>query len=110
MPKCAKCTTVQANLNKRKLCKKCHQNDNDQNKGNTLKESELKESIHTQLPSDRTIIALIKENMEREKTWNAEVISMLREQIDYLKNDIIHKNTLIEQLIINDSKSNNRIE
>ena len=34
---------------------------------------------------------------------------MLREQIDYLKNDIIHKNTLIEQLIINDSKSNNRI-
>ena len=61
MPKCAKCTTVQAKLNKMKLCKKCHQNDNDQNKGNNLKENKLKESIHTQLPSDRTIIALIKE-------------------------------------------------
>ena len=80
MPKCAKCTTARAKLNKRKLCKKCHPNDNDQNKGNNLRENELNESIHTQLPNDRTIIALIKENMEREKTWYAEVISMLRQQ------------------------------
>ena len=61
-----------------------------------------------QLPND-SIIDLIKENMEQEKKWNVEVISMLRDQIDYLKNDIIHKNTLIEQLICNENKSNNTI-
>ena len=109
MPKCSNCNNVQAKLNKRKLCKKCHNNYNDQNKGIDLKEDQLDESINMQLPNDRSIIDLIKENMEQEKKWNVEVISMLRDQIDYLKNDIIHKNTLIEQLICNENKSNNTI-
>ena len=107
MPKCSNCNNVQAKLNKRKLCKKCHNNYNDQNKGIDLKD-QLDESINMQLPKDRSIIDLIKENMEQEKKWNVEVISMLRDQIDYLKNDI-HKNTLIEQLICNENKSNNTI-
>ena len=45
--------------------------------------------------------------MLQEKKWNAEIINLLREQVDYLKNDIIHKNTLIEQLIINTSQAEN---
>ena len=45
--------------------------------------------------------------MEQEKKWNVEVISMLCDQIDYLKNEIIHKNTLIEQLIINENNTIN---
>ena len=47
--------------------------------------------------------------MEQEKKWNVEVISMLRDQIDYLNNEIIHKNTLIEQLIINGNNAINTI-
>ena len=35
------------------------------------------------------------------------MINLLRDQIEYLKNEIIHKNTLIEQLIIEISKSKN---
>ena len=37
------------------------------------------------------------------------MINLLREQIDYLKNEIIHENILIEQLIINENKTNNTI-
>ena len=76
MPKSSNCTNVQAELNKRKLCKQCHTNYNDKDK---VKDDQLNETINMQLPRDRSIIDLIKENMEQGKKWNVEVISMLRD-------------------------------
>ena len=43
---------------------------------------------------------ILKENMVQERKWNLEITQLLKDQIDYLKNDIIHKNTIIESLII----------
>ena len=48
MPKCSNCTTVQAKLNKRKLCKQCHTNYNDKDKAN---DDQLNETINMQLPT-----------------------------------------------------------
>ena len=38
--------------------------------------------------------------MLQEKKWIYDIISILRDQVDYLKNDIVHKNMLIRQLLI----------
>ena len=43
------CSTVRAKVNKRKLCKQCHNNYNDENnKVNSLKDGQLIESINIQ--------------------------------------------------------------
>ena len=55
----------------------------------------------------RSIIDIIKENMVNEKEYNAEIINILKEQIIYFKNEIIHENTLIENLIIELNTHNN---
>ena len=47
--------------------------------------------------------------MGQERKWNLEITQLLKDQIDYLKNDIIHKNTIIESLmfkIANNNKNN----
>ena len=97
MPKCSKCTIVQAKLIKGQLCRSCYSCDNESND----------DELNTELLSERNIVDLIKKNMLQEKKWNAEIINLLREQVDYLKNDIIHKNTLIEQLVVNTSQAEN---
>ena len=56
---------------------------------------------------DRSIIDIIKENVDNEKEYNAEIINIPKEQIIYFKNEIIHKNTLIENLIIELNTRNN---
>ena len=57
--------------------------------------------------ADRTIIDIIKENMVNEKEYNAEIIKILKEQVGYFKNEIIHQNTLIGNLIIEINACNN---
>ena len=42
--------------------------------------------------------------MANEKEYNAEIIKILKEQVYYFKNEIIYKNTLIEDLIIEINK------
>ena len=57
----------------------------------------------------RIIIDIIKENMVKEKEYNAEIIKILKEQVEYFINEIIHKNTLIEKLIIKVNARNNEL-
>ena len=45
--------------------------------------------------------------MVKEKEYNAEIIKILKEQVEYFKNEIILKNTLIENLIIETNACNN---
>ena len=59
--------------------------------------------------TDRTIIDIIKENMVNKKEYNVEIIKILKEQVEYLKNEIIHKNTLSENLIIEIDASNKEL-
>ena len=48
---------------------------------------------------DKEIINLIMENMTREKSWNNEIQTILKQQIEFLKQEIYVKNTLIENLL-----------
>ena len=49
--------------------------------------------------NDRTIIDLIKENMMKEHIRNEEIITVLKEQIVYMKTEANYKNKLIESLL-----------
>ena len=49
--------------------------------------------------NDRTIIDLIKENMMKEQIRNEEIITVLKEQIVYMKTEANYKNKLIESLL-----------
>ena len=50
---------------------------------------------------------LVKDNMVQERKWNSDIIQLLKDQIDYLKNDIIHKNTIIESVMFKIANNNN---
>ena len=52
------------------------------------------------------MIKIIKESMLKEKAWNEEIKQMLRDQVNYLKSEIIHKNTMIELLIVDINNRN----
>lgn len=110
MPKCSNCNKTQARFNKRGLCIICKNinskdiniNDNasssiDSNFNNIL---ETKESNDHDPINDRKIIDLFKDNMIKEKTWNDEMQNLLKEQIEFLKSELIVKNTLIESLLV----------
>ena len=49
--------------------------------------------------NDRTIIDLIKDNMAKEQLRNEEMFAILRDEIKFMKDEITHKNTLIESLL-----------
>ena len=55
--------------------------------------------LNDDIITDKTLIEFIKENMLKEKVWNEEMRELLQSQINYLKTEIIAKNTIIEQLI-----------
>ena len=38
------------------------------------------------------MLDLIKENILQEKKWNSDLINILHDQIEYVKNDIVHVN------------------
>ena len=44
--------------------------------------------------------------MLKENAWNEEIKQMLRDQVNYLKSEIIHKNTMIELLIVDINNRN----
>ena len=122
MPKCCKCQAGQSRLNKGSLCKACFKkkkkkiNPADNNidniyssdidstsnghpeifADNTLKNIGTNSSESSK---DKEIINLIMENMTREKSWNNEIQTMLKQQIEFLKQEIYVKNTLIENLL-----------
>ena len=91
MPKCINCPIVQAKLNPGDLCKECLKL---KDKGNLNLENN-----HDTLKGDSNIIELIRDHMERERTWHEEKTQLLYDQIHYLKSDIIHKNMLIKNIM-----------
>ena len=69
------------------------------------------EVINTAELHEREVINLIKDNMSQEKAFNSEIVTLLKEQIEHMKTEITHKNTLIENLMSelynrNDTESN----
>ena len=120
MPLCSKCNKAQSRLNKGGLCKQCLQlkinpenadvRNNDINPDIVEKSatSNYQEDINDKpiynyqddINNDISFIEIIKENMSRERIWNEDVQLILKDQIDFLKKEIIVKNTLIESLMI----------
>ena len=92
MPKCIKCETVQSKLTKGKFCKKCINNSDVNTHHNESTE-------YTPL-EDRSIIDMIKDTMVKEAKLNNEIAIVLKDQIEFLKAEIKHKNLIIENLII----------
>ena len=111
MGACANCSSYQSRLCKGKLCKECFNknkkskvtsNKNDHpidNMEYSDKDDDDDGEINKSVLGDRSVINMIKESMLEEKAYNKEIIMLLKDQIDYLKNEIIHKNTLIETLM-----------
>lgn len=104
MGACVICSSFQSRLRKGRLCKECF-NKNKKSKVTlnkndhviTMDNSDIE--INKSILNDRSVDSLIKKNMLQKKAHNEEITQLLRDQVDYLKNEIIHKNTLIESLM-----------
>ena len=69
------------------------------NERNSDSIKETTDGNYQDIVNNRTMIDLIKDNMSNEKMWNEEVQTILKEQVDFLKNEIIVKNTIIARLM-----------
>ena len=87
MPKCSNCDVKQGRLNEGNLCKSCFDNRN-----KTLNSDAANK--HINIPQmdinslDRNMINFLKTNMEHEQKRELELTALLRDHIEYLKNDI----------------------
>ena len=106
MGACVNCSSYQSRLCKGRLCKECF-NKNKKSKVTLNKnvhpidntEYSDDDELNKSVLEDRNVINMIKESMLEEKAYNKEIIMLLKDQVDHLKNEIIHKNTLIETLM-----------
>ena len=107
MPKCNKCDNMQSRLNKGALCKECFRRkinpaiadmkDNDSN----INVNETTDSNYqNDLIDDRNWIELIKDSMTKERMWNEDMQTVLKAEVDFLKKEMIIKNSLIERLMV----------
>ena len=94
MPNCSKCNTVQAKMNKGNLCKKCFSD-----KFNDTQKEYICIDEPINCDDERIMIDLIKGQMEKESQWYYDMTQVLKDQIEYLKSEIIHKNSIIQNLI-----------
>ena len=101
MPNCSNCDKPQGRLNKGALCKTCFHNkiNGDINKETFQSDGDL-EILDNDVLKELNVIDLIKLNMAQEKRHNSEIVCLLKEQIEVLQTEIIHKNSLIENLMI----------
>ena len=78
-----------------------HDNSNDYNKYNTINDTTNGNTdvMETEQACDRTMIDLIKENMSKERKWNNDMQIVLKEEIEFLRYELVVKNTLIERLM-----------
>ena len=106
MPKCSHCEKPQGRLNKGALCKECFRNkiNGDINKHTSQADGDL-EFIDDDILKELDVYDLIKENMAQEKRHNLEIINLMEDQIELLRNEITHKNTLIETLSLVSTES-----
>lgn len=114
MPKCSNCGYVQIKLNPGKLCKKCLEQkkardtknntatddiNNDLIDPNEHNDDKNTENGFNNLIQDRSIMDIIKEFMFEEKLREAEMINVMKDQLEYLKCELKEKNKLIESLL-----------
>ena len=99
MPKCSKCNTMQSKMNKGNLCKTCFRAKHKLSDNVISVNDDDVSIVSMEMEEDRTIIEIIKNHMQKECQWNKETHQILLEQINYLKDEIKHKNTIIEGLI-----------
>ena len=125
MPTCTNCNKAQSKLNQGNLCKSCFNQPNDiyivkdsysdnatlNNSLNSTANNSLNSTINPDVFAnitlqEREVINIIKEHMLREQQQQKEYIQLLhnqlnylKEDIGYLKNDIIHKNVIIKNLV-----------
>lgn len=108
MPKCCKCGKPQAKLNKGGFCKACFKiKYNPEIIESVIKMTNSTDNIdesidldHDEAINDRCMINVIKQSMLSERKWNDEMQAILKQQVEFLQNEIINKNTLIERLMV----------
>ena len=100
---CCNCYTGQSRLNKGALCKNCFQKkvksvDRNVESNGSVHSIDIKTTndINSEPANDKSIIDLIKDNMCKEKKWNDEIQVILKDQVEFLKQEITVKNTLIQ--------------
>ena len=128
---CTNCSKQLARTTKGDLCITCYRNRNNDvqvpvepivltndlessdiptiNGNNSVDCAESVESyiIQDDIKDDRAIINVLKKSMLTEKLCNDEIITMQRDQITFLKQEISHKNKVINDLITALNDKNN---
>ena len=100
MPTCMLCPFVQAKLNPGDLCKTCFGKHNKADESSSdINRLSMEIPLADATPHERSIMELIRENMEQDKKRASEYTALLKEQIEYLKKDIDYKNAIIESLL-----------
>ena len=102
MPKCSKCNNNQGKLNKGALCKTCF-------KEKINKQVETIEDVEPITPEsdyDRNVINMIKQQMLMEKERYEDTLLMLKDHVDFLQKEILHKNKLIENMMYGNGNNN----
>ena len=109
MPKCCNCKKTQARLNKGGFCKACYQHkDNPIITDGVINIKDINSTVNMdgsiedgnyEIVNDRNVINLFKESMLNERKWNEDMQLVLKQQVEFLQQEIITKNTLIEQLM-----------
>ena len=107
MPKCGKCNNIQSRLNKGALCKACFHKKINPSVSDVYNDDSISEKLDDSIDSNfeeisnnRSIIDIIKNNMSQERKWSEEMQMVLKDQIDFLKQEIIVKNSIIENLMV----------
>ena len=98
MPKCGNCNTTQSRLNKGGLCKGCFHKKINPTIINSDDNKQSKETNDRASTKD-SLMEVMKENMITEKKLNENMQKILMDQVEFLKNEIVVKNTLIERLL-----------
>ena len=105
MPNCCKCNKQQSRLNKGGLCKSCFHKKinpatpNDNNESILNNNNGITDVNYDDQSNDRTMIDIIKQNMLNERKWNEDMQIILKEQLEFLRQEMVVKNTLIERLM-----------
>ena len=102
MPKCSNCNTTQSRLNKGGLCKRCFQKKINPTitKADDNKHSTNMKETNDHASTKDSLMEVMKDSMIKEKKLNEDMQKILMDQVEFLKKEILVKNTLIERLLL----------
>ena len=107
MAKCSNCTKTQSRLNKGGLCKACKAHKcNPIITDGVIKQNEATNDVNKSMDIN------YNDFIKKEHKWNGEMQLMLKQQVEFLQQEIITKNTLIERLMVElcDRNAGNNID